>query len=197
MSKKVSLLLVVLLLLVPLVMTACGGDDKKDDKSADLKQTFESTSGITVKYPDGWAARDGDSGIEIANKAEYFDVEGNAEEVPAGAVVVMVMPPFAPSDMGLADDAAMKDILGMFAQGMGGEGAEVGDVKETKVGSKDAARVSIKDSAIKSDGFVIAFKIDDTHVVIAFVVARDGELSKSESTALKVIESMTYTAPGG
>jgi hypothetical protein len=194
MSKRVSLLLVVLLLLVPLIMTACGGDDDKDDKKVDLKQTFESTSGITAKYPDGWAARDGDAGIEITNKAEYFDAE-DSDEVPADAVLVMVMPPFAPTDAGLAEDASMTDLLGMFAASFGSEGAELGEVKETKVGGKDAARVSVKDSSIKSDGFVIAYKIDDTNIVIAVTVTRDGELDKFEDTTLKIIESMTYTAP--
>jgi hypothetical protein len=190
MFKKLSLLLVVLML----IMTACGGD-KKDNKKVDLNQTFESTSGLTVKYPDGWAARDNSGSIEIANKAEYFDTE--ATEVPTGAVVIMVMPPFAPSDMGLAEDASIKDLLGMMAQGMGGEGATVGETKDAKVGGKDAARASIKDANTKSEGFVIGYKVDDTHFVIAIVATRDGELSKSENTALKIIESMTYTAPAG
>ncbi len=91
MSRKLGLLLVVFLVIVPLVMTACGGNDKKDNaKAADLKQEFKSTTGITVKYPDGWAAQDGDSGVEIANKAEYLNLTGNTE-IPAGAVAVLIM----------------------------------------------------------------------------------------------------------
>jgi hypothetical protein len=66
-----------------------------------------------------------------------------------------------------------------------------------KVGDKDAARVDIKDSASKSEGFYVGFKVDDTHVVIAIVATSEGKLSSYESTALKIIESMTYAAPEG
>lgn len=189
MSKKLSLLLIVLLI-VPLAIGACGDDDKKDDnKAADLKQELTATSGLTVKYPDGWAARESDMGIEIANKAEYLD--SDVEEVPEGAAVLMIMAPFNPADMGMGD-MALKDLVGMMSED---EGSDVSEPKDTKVGGKDAARVDIKEPDSKTEGFFVAYKIDDTNVVIAMGAAREGQLDKQEATLFKILESLTYTAP--
>ncbi len=197
MSRKLGLLLVVFLVIVPLVMTACGGDDKKDNaKAADLKQEFKSTTGITVKYPDGWAAQDGDAGVEIANKAEYLTLTGSTE-IPAGAVAVIIMQPFDPSAMGLSADASVKDVVTTIAGSMSGESgsAKAGDAKDVKVGGKDGVRVDVSDAPNKSEGFFIGFKVDDKNMVIAIVAAHSGELNKNEATALKMLDSITYTAP--
>ncbi len=197
MSRKLGLLLVVFLVIVPLVMTACGGDDKKDNaKAADLKQEFTSTSGITVKYPDGWSAQDSDAGVAIANKPEYLNLTGNAE-IPSGGVTVLILAAFDPSAMGLAADASVKDVVSTIAPSMAGQssGMKVGDVKDLKVGGKDAARVDVSDSATKSEGFLIGYKVDDKNIVLAIVGTHQGELNKYEATALKMIESITYTAP--
>jgi hypothetical protein len=121
MSKKLSMWLVVLLLIVPLAVAACGDDDDNGGGggggAADLTQEFKSTTtGITVKYPEGWAAKDGEVGVEIANKAEYLEA-GTEETIPEDAALVMFMPPFAAADLGLAEDASVKDFLGIMAQG--------------------------------------------------------------------------------
>jgi hypothetical protein len=196
MSKKPGLLIVVLLLIVPLAMSACGGSKKDNAKTADLKQEFESRFGVTVKYPDGWVAQDGESGVEIANKADYLTVGGNVE-VPDDVVAVLVMPPFDPTEMGLAADASVKDVVNMVVQGISSEGSNttVGDAKDVKVGSRDAVRVDIANSTAKSEGFFIGFKVDDTHFLMAGVGTHAGELSKNEATAMKIIESITYTPP--
>jgi hypothetical protein len=196
MSKKLGWLLVAFALIVPLVMTACGGDKKDEAKAADLKQEFTSTSGITVQYPDGWVAQDGDAGVEIANKAEFLTMTG-ASEVPSGGVALVIMPPFEPTAMGLAADATLKDVTDMVAQGMAGEGdgATASDAQDVKVGGKDAVRVNIADSTTNSEGFFIGYKVDDTHVLIAVMATHAGELSKNEATVLKILDSVTYTAP--
>jgi hypothetical protein len=196
MSKKLSMWLVVLLLIVPLVAAACGEDDDDNGgggNAADLTQEFKSALGFTVKYPEGWAAQDGGAGVEIANKAEYLEA-GTEDTIPEDAVLVMFMPPFAGADLGLGEDASVKDVLGMMAQG---EGAEAGEAKDVKIGDKDAVRVDMKEADSKSEGFFVGYKVDDTHIVIAIVAASEGKLDDYESTALKIIESATYAAPEG
>ncbi len=198
MSKKFSLLLIALLVIVPLTMAACGSDDKKSDtKSVDLTQTFESTSGLTVKYPDGWAAKDGSSGLEIANSQTALDSmdDSSITAIPAGTAGVLVMA--APLEaLGLAADASMKDVADLMASAMGsGENATIGDTSDLKVNGHDGARVDISSDTDSSEGFMLAYKIDDSTVVIVAVVAHKGELSQYEATALKIVDSITYTAP--
>jgi len=202
MSKKLSLLLVVLLLIVPLTMAACGDDDKDDDNgngdggSVELNQTFESSSGVTVKYPEGWAAQDGDSGVEIANSEDALAALGDSEvtSVPDGTVALMIIPPMPLEMMGA--EMSMADVLGMMSGEMGSdEGATVGEVQELTVNGKEAARADITDEEINSEGYMMAYKIDDNNVVIVAAVASQGDLESNEDVLLKIIESMTYEAP--
>jgi hypothetical protein len=192
------LLVLVLLLVVSMVAAACGGDDDKDDNgdNGDLTQSFTGANGVTVKYPEGWIARDGGNGVEIANSQDTLDaMDAQGGEIPEEAVGIMIMA--APLDqMGMAGQS-VKDVMGVLAQSMGSEGddTEVGEVTDTKVAGQDAARVTIKDSSTKSEGFFVGYMVDDNTLVIVTAAAREGELDKYEDTALKIAESVTYSAP--
>lgn len=201
MSKKLSLLLVLLLLIVPLTIAACGDDDKDDKKddggNVELNQTFESASGVTVKYPDGWAAQDGDSGVEIANSQDALAALGDSHvtSVPDNTVAVLIIPPMPLSMMGEAD-MSMADLLGVMNGEMGSEdGTSVGSVQELTVNGREAARVNITDEDANSEGYMLAYKIDDETAVIVAVVASKGDLEGNEDAAMKIIESITYEAP--
>jgi hypothetical protein len=201
MSKKL-VLLIVLLLIVPMALAACGGDDDKEDKKdnggADLSQSFTSASGVTVEFPEGWVAKDGTSGLTVANSQDAMDkLEAQGDEVPEGAAALISMGAMPVAQLGLAEGAGVKDVLTMMSTAMSGETTSVGDVEEMKLGDRDAAKVSMKDSNTKSEGFIVALKIDDANVLIVAATARDGELGKVEATFMKIIESMTYTAPAG
>ena len=116
--------------------------------------------------------------------------------LPAGAFVVVIAQPVAPTDMGLPADASAEDFFNAFGQNMAGETVStLSDVQETKVGGKDAARVNLKNPKTKSEGFFIGYNVDDTHIIITGAIAYEGELSQYEETALKIIESITYITP--
>jgi hypothetical protein len=192
MSKKLYVLTVVLLV-VPLILTACGGD-KKDDKkgsAASLSQSFTSTTySLTVKYPDGWLAADGDSGVNLGNNQAAIDVvaASNEVEIPAGSFAMQVMAiPLA--EIGMADQSIV-DILKAMSASMASDTTHVGDVQETKVGGKDGARLSVTDDKQKADGFVLGFKLDDNTLIMVAGMAAKGELDKNEATALKIAESV-------
>lgn len=197
--KKTAWLLIALLLIVPLALVACGDDDgdKDDNKKVELTETFESELGYTVKYPKGWSARDGDSGVEIVNQ-ENFDTmdDESIEEVPEGAFALMIMDPI-PADMmamlGVAEDASMKDVLTTFGGMMASEGLSMGDVSEVKVGGKDAAKAPITEET--GEGFMVGFKVDDTNLVFVVGAAHAGELDQFESVGLDIAGTISYTAP--
>lgn len=196
MSKKLVILLLVVL---ALGLAACGGDDDKDDKKVDLKQTFTSESGLTVKYPDGWIARDGESGVEIANSQKTIDAMDSDTEEKMGAdmAIAMVPPPTALADM-MMEGKTIKEVAEQFKEifaGDEGEDTSVSDVKEIKIGGKDAARLDITDSETESEGFYVFYMLDDANVMMVVGMAHQGDLGKYEDTLLKIIESVTYTAP--
>ena len=58
---------------------------------------------------------------------------------------MIILWPIAPADQGLPADASAKDLLNASYQGMAWEGITLGEVKDAKVGNKDAARVSRND----------------------------------------------------
>lgn len=209
MSRKKWFALLILVLIFSMVAAACGGDDDDDGDDngggdAALSQTFESSSGITIKYPEGWVARDGDSGIEIANSQAAFDAmdaEGDEnDEIPEDGFALLIM---NPADMALPgmENLDAKGIVGMIAGFMADEGEDegmqAGEMEDAKVGDWDAGKVPVTDSSLKAEGFIIGYKYDDTTAVIAIALAREGELGDYEDTAIKMLESVTYTAPAG
>jgi WD40 repeat protein/uncharacterized protein YraI len=168
-----------------LAASACAGS-----QAAELIQEFRSATGITVRYPSGWAVKDGDNNtVVIVNKAEYLDID-TANEMPEDVVAVSIMPSFDPVSMGLpaSADVSVGQILTLMTR--------VAVVKDVKVGDKDAARVDVKRTKVKLEGFVIGYKIGDAKMLVAIVGAREGQLSKFECTVMKIIENITYPVPG-
>ena len=201
MSKKWLYVFFVLLLVAPLTLAACGGNDEEssgDDQNAagELSETFESAVGVSFKYPKGWAARDGDSGPELANSEEVLAQmdEEDRDEIPSGAFVLLI---FDPAQLAqIAGEQSAKDVLEMFTGFMTDENTTVGEITETKVGENDAARAGLQESQSKSDSFVIVWQDGDT-TYLAVGMAREGELDKYEDTAMKILESISYNAPTG
>ena len=196
MSKKWVYVFFVLLLVVPLALAACGGD--KGGEAKDLSETFESTTGLSFKYPKGWIAKDSDQGIVLANSEEMMAmIESNETDQtpPEGGFAVLF---FDPGDMAMMVEAGQspKDIAGQFSQFMGDEDTTVGDVEDAKVGGNEGAKVSITSSKDKGEGYLIVWQDGDT-MHLAVVMAREGELGKLDPTAQKILESVSYTAPAG
>jgi hypothetical protein len=192
MSKKLSVLLI-LMMVMALVASACGGNKKK---KVELKQTFKSTTGITIRYPDGWTAREDATGIQIYNKTQVLDLAANTE-FPSDGFGVMIMPPQKLADLGVAEDATIKDIMNTVSTSLiaGGGDVTTGDVISMKVKGEEAARLGVKDSSNSSEGFVVALKIDANTVIVAMAVAHDGKLQSYNDLAQRMLESITYTAP--
>jgi hypothetical protein len=189
MSKNLSLL-VVALLIVPVILTACGGDDKKDNKESktvSLDQTFTSENyGLTLRYPDGWTARDGDYAIEIGNKQEAINVmnAGADAVIPADSFGLQIAAvPLA--KIGMAGQP-IANVLKGTALSMNSEDTKAGEVRELQIGGKEAARVDITNTKQKADGFAIGFMLDDNIVIMIVGVASQGDLGKYEETATQI-----------
>ncbi len=191
MSKKWLYVFFVLLLVVPLALAACGWDE---EKAADLTETFQSESGLSIQYPNGWVAKDSPQGVLLANSEELASLLESAPNLlqpPEGSVSMLFV---NPDDMAaLAEEGQTpKDIAEQFAD----FNDETGDVKDKKIGENDGATVSIKSSKNKNEGFLAVWQDGDT-MYIAVVMTREGELGKYEDTTLKILESVSYSAPAG
>jgi len=200
MSKKLYAVMAVLLI-VPLILTACGGDkkdDKKDNAAVNLNQTYTSTAySLTVKYPEGWIAADGDAAVNVGNNQAAIDVISatNDVEVPAGSFGMQVVA-IPVAEIGMADQSIV-DILKAMSASMSTDTTHAGDVKELKVGGKDAARVDVTDDKQKAEGFVIGFKIDENTLIMIAGMSATGEFSQYEATALKIAETVAVTPAAG
>ncbi len=195
-KARKSVLVLVVLVVVAALLAACGGDDKKSGSSSvDLKQSFDSGTGVSVKYPDGWIAKDaaGDT-VYVANSQATVDaMEASTAQGPdKGQTGVILMGISADQLSGMSAEDTFK----MMVQSMGGEGSDttLSDVKDVKVNGKTAYRTDI--TSTTGDGFYIGWESDGS-LVIAAGVAASGELKDHESTLLKIIDSVTYTPPAG
>ncbi len=187
-NKKFGLLLIVALLVVPMVLVACGDDDKDKDSGGDLNlnQTIEG-NGLSAKYPEGWAAQaDEDGSIQIANSADILEMVGGEETLKDDQFGVMVMAlPLAGSDA--------REAFDMMAVALASEGSGGGDVKETKIGDKDAYRVDAS-PVDGTDGIILGFESNGALVVVVGVSA-DGKIGDYEDATLKIAETVEYSAP--
>ncbi|MBN1679767.1 MAG: hypothetical protein JW966_05710 [Anaerolineae bacterium] len=202
MLKKWQLFLIVLVLVVPLVLAACGDDDGGDngDKGVELNQTLDSASGISLKYPDGWVVKDdvGMGQIYLANSQETMDAINSDEsdiKPKADQHAVMLMGPVPLAMMG--EGINMEDAFKQMSESMAAEDeeTEVGEIESLKVGGQDAYKAKVTDA--DTEGFILGMDIGDGNMIIASGVGAKGELDKFEDTAMKIIESVTYTAPAG
>lgn len=193
--RKSGLLLFVLLIAASLALAACGGGDKKDEggKAADLKQSYDGAAGVSVKYPEGWAVVDSpDGSVILASNQAMLDIITAATDDPPtiakgqAGLMILVMP----ADQALGG-MTLKELVGMMASG----GAfEAGEVKDVKIGDKDANRSDIVADGM--DGFTVGLEKDGA-VVIGMGIAAKGEMKDREATLLAIIESAAYKAPAG
>jgi len=192
-KKWYGVMVVGLALLLMLTAAACGDDDDKDNgggsSDTDLSQTFDSATGLSVKYPEGWAASEDSEMIQLVTSEEAMEAETIGED----ELGILIFNPMVVS-MIAGGAESPTDILANFSEMMGDEG-EFGDVSETKIGDHDGARVNVSDD--ETQGFMVAFKVNESDVVIATVVTAKDQLDKHESTALDILGTVSYTAPEG
>jgi hypothetical protein len=191
--------LTIIILIVALMLTACGNDDKDEDKNnskndsdqkTSLSQTLTATNGVTVKYPDGWVAVEENGDIQIVNSQEALD----AADITAGQAGLMLMDP-AIMEYIATEGVELTPVGLLTAYAGSGEdgGMTMGDVTETTVGDKKAARLAINDD--KSEGFIMVVQLDESSYIVAMGITAKGELSKFEKTLLDMVSSITYAAP--
>jgi len=192
-KKWYGVMVVGLALLLVLTAAACGDDDDKDNgggsSDTDLSQTFDSATGLSVKYPEGWAASEDSEMIQLVTSEEAMEAETIGED----ELGILIFNPMVVS-MIAGGAESPTDILANFSEMMGDEG-EFGDVSETKIGDHDGARVNVSDD--ETQGFMVAFKVNESDVVIATVVTAKDQLDEHESTALDILGTVSYTAPEG
>lgn len=198
MSKKLYLLMIALLA-APLILTACGSK-KSNKNTVKLTQTFTSITGLTMQFPDGWAARDSAPGVEIANSPATLDKMDNntiEQAMSQDVVAILLSAPESPDAIGMSGKSA-KEIMTAMTSSLSSNnnsGMKLGNVQDVKVGPWAAARVNVSEEKTKSEGFFIGFMLDSDHILMITVVADQGNLSKYESAALAVIGSITYQVP--
>jgi hypothetical protein len=194
-KKWYGVMVVGLALLLVLTAAACGEDDDDNgngggSSDTDLSQSFDSATGLSVKYPEGWAAGDEEGMLQLATSEEVF----TADTVEEGQMGILFFDPAMVSMMSGGEGGSPADVLGSFSGMMGDEG-DFGDVSETKFGDHDGARVNVSDE--NTEGFMAAIQVSDDAIVIATVVTAKDDLDEHESTALDILGTVSYTAPAG
>lgn len=184
-------MLIALLLVVSMVAAACGGDEDKKE-NVKLEATHTSDSGLSFKYPEGWAVQDeGDGTVILAVNEEMLGE--NVTEMPDDGYGIVFFTPDTLAMIGVTGTPS--GVLEGYKAMMGGEtgGAEFGDVKTEKFGGKDAARMSIKAEDLEQQ--MVAVDMGDGVVVLMSVVGGKDGLKKYEDVAGDVVETLSYTAP--
>lgn len=192
-KKLVALMALVLVIVIAVVwfLVVDTGDDEDDGGSADeikLAQTFtDEATGITVEYPDGWAAKADDSGmgVVVANSQEALDADSLGE----GQLGVVVMA-FPLETLGVTElGAAFEQFKTMMT---GGDDANAGEITDIKVGDMDAKRMTLSNGE-KGDGLMIGW-IADGNLVVAMGSTPVGKIADVEPYVLKMAESVKVAA---
>jgi len=214
MYRKSGLLLLILLIVASLALAACGGSDSKNEVSQDeaggsadtsLPQTFVSANGVTLRYPQGWVARDLVEGplvyAVVANsQAVLDDLESDAPvQMPAGGFLLTI---YTVSWVDLAaalgvSSSALEDMdIKAWMEAFYPPGFGYGEVETVTIGAIQTARSNgqISDG---NDGFTLAYKLDNISAIWISVLTHEGESAGFEDIAYEIIESVTYEAPAG
>lgn len=171
--------------LVPVTVTA---------QAPELPETFEAF-GLSVNFPEGWGAREGDAGLELANDEAYFEVmDDEADDaVPPGAFAMLILDPATLAGLELLP---MSDMMDLMAKTMMESGElELGDPVDVMVGDQPAVRVPIQEPEDDADGFMQGFKLDEETVIIVVAVAHTGELDQFEDVSAAILASISYAPP--
>ncbi len=180
MSNRVCVMLVLVIMLLVLTATACGKDE--DDNKDGLSETFTSSTGISVRYPQGWGAKEEIGQIFIANSQEAME----DAEMTTGQFGIMVT--VLPADWTFSP----RETLERSNKDESGGSTTYGDIFETQVGGKSAARITM--SGDKVDGVLFAIDLGGS-IAIGGMTAAKGELKDYEAIGMDIIASISYTAP--
>jgi hypothetical protein len=194
MSKKLRWLLL-LIVILSLVAAACGDDDDDDNGDngggeASLDQSIE-LNGLTVSYPDDWAARaEEDNSIIVANNQAIIDRVGESDDGPqAGEFGMVVMAQPLEEMGGMGGQEAFEMMVGFMAE----EGAGDTEISDVSVGDNDGFRADVTPED-GSDGFMLGYEQDGA-LIIVMAVSAEGEMGDFEDTALKIAANIEYSAP--
>jgi hypothetical protein len=166
---------------------------------AALTQTFTSTRGVTVQYPEGWVGRENQSGeIVLVNGADVLGLLDDPEaKFAPGQIAFGVLGPASPTALGLGEDVTLTDVAQMIADSMvsGGTTEIAGDLAEITLNDQPAVRVNFHDTKEGMDAFMIVFKVDADTLLVVVGATAEGELAANEALLLQMAASVTYTAP--
>ena len=169
-----------------------------DDSAAALTQTFTSTGGITISYPEGWVGRESESGeIELADSAETLTAADDPDSsIQPGQLAFIVLGALPIDALGMGDEPALTDVMtAIGSQLASGGDTKVGDATEITLGDVPAARIDTTNAVERSEGFVIGFMGDGSTLIVVAAVAPRGELADAEDLFLAMAASVSYAAP--
>ena len=212
MSRNRLAVLFALLLLATLTMTACNSAELRswladaqsyhwgapalsgDGDAQPLTQAY-SAGGLSVRYPDGWAAGADAMGLFVANSAEALQrVLAQPEADPAPHDFVLLI--FDPVQLaGLAEgDQTPHTFLATLAAHMMTGGTTIGPIHDAQVGPYPGAQAWVSDARRHTEGFLLAWDQDG---VLLFMVAAGytGEADEHHASALRIAESVRYQTP--
>jgi hypothetical protein len=162
-----------------------------------LSQTFDSMTGVSFDYPEGWVAGDSDGQAVAANNQTVYDKldAGGEENNPVAGEAGVVVVGLGLAELGLPADTSVDTVFNMFIGAMTGEGLETTSEPEAiMLGDVDAIKVYITDTDGGGEGVLVVMIKDDALILGILVTAQDG-VPDFEATALDIIGSATYTAP--
>lgn len=197
MFKKWSLVLV-FVLIAALALAACGGDDDKDGDNGDSGSSVNlpdsytgETTGISVSYPDGWAAtEEAGFGVIVANSADGLAAQELGDTDRGVTIMVQSLADLGAEDLDSAFTTLTTAMIGES------DTTEAGDVQDISVGGHDAKRIDATDSSNDSALTSIGFLSDDgSQLILVSGVTKQANMDDFEPQLLAIAGSVSFTAP--
>ncbi len=184
MVKRVTVLLLALIMVVPLVLTVRGGgkDNPPVVNGVTLSRSItNNTSGITVRYPNGWVAKQDAGSIVIASSEDVLSGKPEAGDI---TFTVLPLPLQSPQTTDL--DTAFTVMANFLTANP--EATTGSQPVATVVAGQPARRMTIVDSS-QGDTLILGWLSGD-QMIVAMSMTPVGGMARMEPLALAMAETI-------
>jgi len=179
------------------LLVACGGDTpaptaESDTTALSQQATFEGGilgGAFTVSFPDAWNHQLGESDIRLSNNADIINLENEPATFPEGTVAMSVSMTPAADAQGIPNVTALVQTFVDFSQSSS-PAPEFGEIETITLDGREAAKTV--GTIEGSDNLILALDLDG-NIVLAIVIAPEGEIINHIDTINAIVASVTLS----
>ncbi len=183
-----------------LLLVACGGDapaptaESGASGATTLSKTATFEGGLlggafTVSFPDSWTHQLGESDVRLSNNADIINLENEPATLPEGTVAISVsMTPAADAE----NIQSVTDLVQTFVDfsQISSPAPEFGEIEAITLDGREGAKVL--GTIEGSDNMILALDLDG-NIVLAIIVAPEGEINNHIETINAIVESVVLS----